>query len=227
LADTLNQASLRPRIGIFGGSFDPVHCGHLVLMRWAIETLKLDQLLVIPAQRSWQKSAPGASPAVRLEMLQLALQTLDQGLGSRIMVDAIELNGPTPSYTVPTLRALRERYGPAASLVLLMGSDQLHNLSTWHRFQDLLGLAHIAVTQREQLALQDFPPAVEALVRQFGLEVLPDAAQGSIVFFRMPLMPVSSTRLRADLAAGHDVGALLPPTVAAYIAQHQLYTKGV
>jgi nicotinate-nucleotide adenylyltransferase len=227
LAGALNQATPRARIGIFGGSFDPVHCGHLMLMRWAIETLQLDRLLVIPAQRSWQKSAPGASPEARLDMLQLALQTFDQELASRIMVDAIELNGPTPSYTVPTLKTLRDRHGPATSLVLLMGSDQLHNLSTWYRFEDLLGLVHIAVTQREQLALQDFPPPVEALVRESGVQMLPDAAQGSIVFFRMPLMPVSSTRLRADLAAGHDVGALLPPTVAAYIAQHQLYTKGV
>lgn len=198
-----------------------------MLMRWAIETLKLNQLLVIPAQRSWQKSAPGASPEARLEMLRLALQTLDQELASRIMVDAVELKGRTPSYTVPTLKILRERFGPDTSLVLLMGSDQLHNLSTWYRFEELLGLAHIAVTQREQVALQDFPPAVEALVRGSGVQILPDVAQGSIVFFRMPLMPVSSTRLRADLAAGHDVGALLPPTVAAYIAQHQLYTKGV
>jgi nicotinate-nucleotide adenylyltransferase len=216
-------------IGVFGGSFDPVHQGHLSLVQWAIAELHLDDLVLVPAWRSWQKGHPGASASDRLSMLGLALDELvgrDPSLQGRLTINTLEIQAQSPGYSVDTLAALRHTLGDQVALVLLMGSDQLHNLASWSRYENLLTLAHIGVTQREHIALRSFPPAVEALVQRHGTQRLPDAASGSLCFFRMPGQPISSTRLRQDLAARRPVDALIPQSVLHYIHQHSLYSEG-
>ena len=220
----------RQRIGLLGGSFDPVHVAHLALGRAAAVALALDRMLVIPTGESWQKAGtgrPAATPARhRLAMARLAVAALGETVdGCRWSVDDLEARRGGPTYTVETLAELRAREGDAAALVLILGSDQLRNLASWHRWAELLDLAHLAVTQREQIPLTDLPPAVETLVRTRGTEALPDAPAGSIVFFRMPAVPVSATRLREDLAAGRPVDGLLPPGVHDYIIEHHLYPR--
>ncbi len=217
----------RARIGILGGSFDPVHVGHLALGRAACEALRLDRLLVIPTGNSWQKSGegPARTPAAdRLAMVRLAVESQPaRDDGCHWEVDEIEVKREGPSYTIDTLIALRRRFGAEPALVLLLGSDQVHNLPTWHRWTELLDLAHIATTQRERIPLQGLPPAVESLLAERGRDALPDAPAGNIVLFRMPPVAVSATVLRDQLARGEMPRELLPPGVPEYIASRGLY----
>jgi len=210
-----------PRLGLLGGTFDPVHIGHLALARTARDHLRLDELRLIPTGASWQKSGVEASPAQRLDMLRLAV-----GDERALRVDDRETRRTGPSYTIDTLAELRAELGPRTALILILGSDQLRNLATWHRWRELLDLAHIACTQREQVPLSNLPDAVEALVSRHGRDALPDAPAGTLVLFSMPPVPVSATALRAALRRGERPRELVPPPVLDYIAQHHLYGTG-
>ena len=108
----------------------------------------------------------------------------------------------------------------------MLGSDQFRNLDTWHDWQHLLDYAHLAVTQRERVPLSDLPPDIEKLLAARGTGSLPDTPAGSIMFFRMPPVPLSATQLRKQLAAGQPVSGLLPMGVEAYIRRHGLYGTG-
>ncbi|MGB7183562.1 MAG: nicotinate-nucleotide adenylyltransferase [Burkholderiaceae bacterium] len=211
----------RQVIGLFGGSFDPVHVGHIAFMRSAETALRLTAMRLIPSGNSWQKPGQQTPPEHRRAMLELATAKY-----ANWVIDGQEIDRGGASYTVQTLESLRAELGSEAALVLLIGSDQLHNLATWHRYEDLLGLAHIAVTQREQIPLHSFPPAIEQLLQTHGRDALDDAPCGNIVFFRMPAVAVSSTQLRKALALHQPVDNLLDPAVLDYIRQHQLYSAG-
>jgi nicotinate-nucleotide adenylyltransferase len=216
------------RVGLLGGSFNPVHVGHLALGRAAVAAFDLDRMVVMPTGNSWQKagSAHGqVDGAHRLAMVRIALGAFASrpSAGCEWVADDLEVARAGPSYTIDTLQTLRERLGPAPALILILGSDQLHNLATWHRWRDLLDFAHIAVTQRERVPLAGLPEPVERLVAQRGVQALPDEAAGSVVFFQMPPVAVSATGLRRQLARGEFPEALLPAGVADYIRRHQLY----
>jgi nicotinate-nucleotide adenylyltransferase len=210
--------STRPRIGLLGGTFDPIHVGHLALARAARVALQLDEIRLIPTGQPWQKG-PGITPAThRLAMTQLAARAEHW-----LRVDKREVLRSGLTYTVDTLAELRTQEGSAAALILLLGSDQLRNLASWHHHERLLELAHIAVTQRGLSSLTDLPSAVEALVQRHGRDALPDEPCGSLVFFRMPAVPISATVLRQQLAAGERPIELLPEGVLDYIDRHGLY----
>ena len=211
-------ARARPRIGILGGTFDPVHVGHLALARAARDALALDEVRFVPTGTSWQKSGVRASAEQRARMVELALRA-EPGMA----LDARELRREGPSYTVDTLAQLRAELGPDAAIVLLLGSDQLHNLATWHRWRELLAYAHLACTQRERVGLDALPADVDALVGAHGRDALPDAPAGAIVFFGMPPVPVSATALRAQLERGERPAELVPPAVLDYIDSNRLY----
>jgi nicotinate-nucleotide adenylyltransferase len=127
------------------------------------------------------------------------------------------------TYTVDTLAEIRAELGPEVALVLLMGSDQLRNLATWHRWDELLRLAHIGCTQRERVSLDRLPDEVEAMLGAHGRDALPDAPAGAIVFFGMPPVPVSATALRERLARGERPAELVPRAVLDYIDSNGLY----
>ena len=223
------QARTRSRIGILGGSFNPVHVGHLALGKAAAQALDLDRIIVIPTGQSWQKAGTKhaqTSASDRLAMMKIALKPLAarQAKGRcEWVVDDLEGTRDGPSYTVDTLGTLRQRVGPEAALIIILGSDQLRNLATWHRWEELLDFAHIAVTQRETVPLSALPEPVDRLVEHHGRQVLPDAPAGAIVFFQMPPVAVSATALREQLARGEHPQELLPPGVAGYIRRHRLY----
>ncbi|HMN65535.1 MAG TPA: nicotinate-nucleotide adenylyltransferase [Burkholderiaceae bacterium] len=208
----------RRRIGLLGGTFDPIHVGHLALARAAREALRLDEVRFIPTGQSWQKSGSGVDAAARLQMVRLAV-----GPTPGFVVDDREVRRAGASYTIDTLIELRAELGPGPALVLVLGSDQLRNLATWHRYRELLDHAHIAATQRGTHPLATLDAPVEALLAAHGRDALPDAPAGAIVYFRMAPVPVSATALRERLARGERPAELLPPAVLDYIERHRLY----
>jgi len=208
----------RRRIGILGGTFDPIHVGHLALGRAARDALRLDEVRFMPTGRSWQKETARADAGQRLEMVRLAIAG-EPGLRA----DPRETMRSGATYTVDTLAEMRAEFGPDVALVLLMGSDQLRNLATWHRYRKLLDYAHIGCTQRGRQSLDALPAEVETLLSERGRDSLPDSGAGSIVFFGMPPVPVSATALRERLARGERPAELVPRAVLDYIDSNGLY----
>ncbi len=213
-----NGLSPRRRIGLLGGTFDPVHVAHLALARAALEHLALDELRFVPTGHSWQKARAGADAQQRIEMLRIATAALP-----RTSVDERETHRSGPSYTIDTLIELRAQLGENAALVWIVGSDQLRNLATWHRWDELLRYAHLAVARRAGDALDALDAPVRALVDERLRDSLSDAPAGSIVFFPMPPMHVSGSTLRARMRGGEQPAELLPAGVLDYIERNRLY----
>jgi nicotinate-nucleotide adenylyltransferase len=178
---------------------------------------------LMPTGRSWQKAGAGASSAQRLAMTRLAVAGLAPA--ERMTVDDREVRRDGPTYTVDTLRELRAELGEETALVLVIGSDQLRNLPTWHRWTELFALAHVAATQRERVGLDGLPAALEHELAARGRQALPDAPAGAIVLFSMPAVPVSATALRAQLQRGERPDGLSPPAVLDYIGSNGLYRQ--
>jgi len=210
-------------LGILGGTFDPVHLAHLALARAALARLGIAQVRWIPAGHPPHRAPPQATPEDRLAMVRLAIA--DE---PRCMLDASEAHSSAPSYTVHTLERLRRHYGPAKPLVLLMGADAFRGLRTWHRWEAILGLAHIAVATRPGFPLTalDAPLAdVFGRCRLASADFAQEPA-GGIYPFELVAGTVSATEARALIAAGAPDGRLLellPAPVLDYIRQHHLY----
>lgn len=203
------------RIGLMGGSFDPVHTAHLALARTALSHLSLDQVRWIPVGQPWQKARQLAAPAHRLAMVALA--TADE---PRFVVDDIEIRREGPSYTLDTVRELQAEggHGPEArdAWFLIIGQDQYANLPTWHGWRELIDRVTLAVACRGDQRPRPAPELADIPHR--------------VVELPMPPMTVSSTDIRARLAQGDAADtlapAMVPPAVARYIANHQLYAPG-
>jgi nicotinate-nucleotide adenylyltransferase len=190
-------------IGIFGGTFDPVHNAHLRIARLALERLGLARLVWVPTGAPRYRAVPVASAEHRLAMLELALAN-----ESRCAIDTRELAPQASGYTVDTLAALKAELGADAPLVLLIGSDQYEKLAGWHRWRELFGLARIAVVARPGRA-----PEASAEVR----------SAGPVLRVEMAPLDISSTEIRERIARGEDASAMLPRPVLEYIATHRLY----
>ncbi len=186
---------------MFGGSFDPVHYAHLALARLALTELQLDELRWVPAGLPWQKARKLTPAAEREAMLRLAIA--DE---PRFVLERCELDRPGPSYTLDTVRELQAAT-PKAHWFLVIGQDQYAGLHTWHGHAELLQRVTLAVAQRPGSVL-----VVDASVRAAPMLPLP-----------LPPMAVSATDIRARVAAGLDIDALVPPAIANYINQHGLY----
>ena len=189
------------RVGVFGGSFDPVHNAHVALARVALDQLALDQLRWIPAGQPWQKARDLASGADREAMVRLAIEG-----EPRFVLDRIELRRPGQSFTLDTMREL---HAAAADTewFLILGQDQYATLHTWRDWRQLLGLVTLAVANRPGAALTADPQVARAAHRVVGL----------------PWMDVSSTDIRERIAAGLPIDDLVPAAVAGYIERNRLY----
>jgi nicotinate-nucleotide adenylyltransferase len=211
-------------IGILGGTFDPVHLGHVALAEAAIKGLPLAEVLWLPSGSPGHRDVPVAGARHRLAMLRLAAAG-----NARYRIDESELGRSEPTYTVHSLTRLRAELGDGQPLVLLLGSDSFLSLPTWLRWRELFALAHIAVATRPGYVPGDGGPAPELsaeIVRRAARpEQLGASAAGRIARFAMPPMDVSASAVRAALAAGADVGHLLPAAVLAYIQAQQLYSR--
>jgi nicotinate-nucleotide adenylyltransferase len=186
---------------LFGGSFDPVHNAHLALARHALDELALDELCWVPAGQAWQKARAMTSAVHREAMLRLAI-----GNDPRSQVERCELQREGPSYTLDTARKLQAAR-PGAQWFLIIGQDQFAGLHTWRGFEELLQRFTLAVAVRPGVQ-----PTADARVLVAPRREL-----------QMPAMAVSSTEIRARVAAGLDINALVPTAVAQYIHQHHLY----
>lgn len=208
----------------YGGTFDPVHNGHLAVARHARDRLHATVRLM-PAADPPHRAAPGADAIHRARMLDLAVAG-EPGL----RVDRRELRRDAPSYTVDTLRGVRGELGPAAPVALLVGADALAALDTWRDWQALFGLAHFVVARRPGIDLDALPPGplADSLAGRWadGPEELRCAPAGRVLRLAQPLRPESATEVRRRLAEGGDWPALLPPAVAGYVARHRLYGLG-
>jgi nicotinate-nucleotide adenylyltransferase len=191
------------RIGIFGGSFDPVHNAHVALAQAALLELNLNALRWVPAGCPWQKKRSLAPGHHRAAMIQLAIEN-----EPRFVLDPCELKREGPSYTLDTVRAMQAA-DPEASWFLILGQDQYAALHTWHNWPELLQRVTLAVAQRPG-ATQPVDPHVLA------------AARMSVA---LPMMPISSTHIRQRLSAGQSVADIVPAAVAGYIDQHLLYQE--
>ncbi len=199
--------SAPPRLGVFGGAFDPPHLAHVALARAAVTQLGLDELRVFPTGQAWHKARSLTEGAHRQAMAELAFSEV-----SRAVVDARELRRAGPTYTVDTLRELRAER-PDAQLVLVIGADQAEALHTWRESAAIVQLATVAVAARARPD-PGAPP--------FDASTLP---AGRWLSVELPPMPVSATQIRARVAAGQGIDHLVPPGVARYIALHHLYTR--
>lgn len=212
-------------LGVLGGTFDPVHVGHLRLAEEAIDRLGLDRVRLIPAGQPPHRHPPRAAAPHRLEMVRLAVAD-----NPRLDVDDAEVAAAdAPSYTVVSLQRLRRTLGTTRPLVLLLGADAFLGLATWHRWRELFGLAHLAVATRPSHVLETAAMAAE-LAEEFSTRVRRDARVlgeepcGRIVPFGITALDVSATAVRAALMAGDSVRYLLPPAVLDYIARNHLYS---
>ncbi|CAM3454057.1 putative nicotinate-nucleotide adenylyltransferase [Bordetella sputigena] len=192
------------RIGLLGGSFDPIHVAHIALARAALHELDLSQVQLIPAAAPWQRQPLQATAAQRCEMVRLAIADEPD-----IALNTAEIDRGGPTYTVDTVSAL-----PAGHrYVWLLGSDQLANFCTWRDWQTIADRVDLAVATRPGTPL-DPPPALQDLLAAQGrrVEILPFAE-----------IPVSASAIRDRLAHGLPVDGMLPETVYRYIRTHQLY----
>jgi len=193
------------RLGVFGGTFDPPHAGHVRVARDVADALALDRVLWIPARIPPHKQTEAVSPApVRLEMVRAAAAA-----DPRFEASDVELVREGPSYTVDTLRELRGRH-PSAHLFLILGADQLRTLEHgWKEPVEILRLATLALMDREGEAAPEVAPDLPGMERAVHVPVT--------------RVDVSATRIRAALAAGDDVSAWLPPGVLEVIRREGLY----
>ena len=190
------------RVGMFGGAFDPPHLAHVALARAAIEQLKLDCLRVMPTGLAWHKDRSLTAAGHRLAMTRLAFAGVPN-----VEVDDRELRRAGPTYSVETLRELRDEH-PIAQLYLLMGEDQAAGFTRWIAWQEIARMAVLCVAGRGT------GEGVAALRALPGVRVEP---------LQLPQMPESATEIRARLTAGQDIADLVEPAVASYIESHHLY----
>lgn len=192
------------RIGLLGGSFDPVHVAHIALAQNALQALGLAQVQLIPAANPWQRQALNATGDQRHDMLELAVAG-HPGLA----VNPIEIQRGGATYTIDTLRALPQD----ARYVWLLGADQLANFCTWRDWKEIARLVDLAVAMRPGTALSA-PAELADWLRIHGRDLLE---------LPFPPMPVSASDIRRRLAHGESTDGLLDAPVAAYIAAHKLY----
>jgi nicotinate-nucleotide adenylyltransferase len=218
-------------IGLLGGTFNPIHFGHLRMAQELADALKLTEVRFIPSANPPHKDAPTVSAQHRAAMVKLAIA--DNPL---FKLDERELSRDGASYTIDTLISLREEFGENASLCLMMGSDAFTKLDSWHRWQELLDYCHIILVQRPNSSLKKIPEKLSekmtAFLSEHYTENVDDLAEKLVGYIHMQAITaqdISATSIREKLgireklAAPASVKYMLPDNVLNYIQQHQLY----
>jgi nicotinate-nucleotide adenylyltransferase len=203
-------------IGIYGGTFNPVHLGHLRTALEVKELFKLDQLRLIPCRLPPHRQQPDVDSEMRLAMLRLAVADTPD-----LQIDRRELDRDGPSYMVDTLCDLRQE-NPDKGLILFIGTDAFAGLESWHRWQHLFDYAHIVVMTRPACSL----PVLSNFLRQRLCEdrrQLQQQIAGRLFFQAVTALDISATAIRELISAGRNPKFLLPDSVITYIRHHRLY----
>lgn len=206
------------RLGLLGGTFDPIHVGHLDVARAACRALSLDRILLLPSHVPPHRGAPHASPSHRFAMAVLATQDL-----SWLEVSDLELLDTAPSFTATTLDRLEAAGRDTRRLFFVTGADAFHEIRTWKDYPDLLDRCHFIVVSRPDWpagALRSALPELAARLCDAPCEI---PARPSIFLVDAPTAPVSSTDIRRRIAEGLEIRGLVPPAVEAHILKHRLY----
>ena len=199
------------KLGVLGGTFDPVHRGHLMMAEEARKRLDLARVLLVPAGRPMSKPGRRVTAARhRLAMLRLAAAGLPW-----LEVSAMEIERPGPSYTVDTIAALRTQYGPAGEIFFILGWDSLAQLPGWHEPARLVRLCRLVAVPRPG----QVRPDLGALER-----AIPGVSE-RVVFLDRPCVDISASAIREAVGRGDPVEHLVPEKVAAYIREHKLYIR--
>ncbi|UVL78024.1 nicotinate-nucleotide adenylyltransferase [Pseudomonas putida] len=215
----MSKAQAVRRIGILGGTFDPVHIGHLRSALEVAEFMGLDELRLLPNARPPHRDTPQVAAQDRLAMVREAVQGV-----ACLSVDARELERNKPSYTIDTLESIRAELGGNDQLFLVLGWDAFCGLPGWHRWEELLQHCHILVLQRPDADVE--PPDELRNLLAARSESDPAAMSGpagNISFVWQTPLAVSATQIRQLLASGKSVRFLVPDAVLAYIEAHELY----
>ncbi|MEA9658784.1 nicotinate-nucleotide adenylyltransferase [Xanthomonas campestris pv. raphani] len=219
-------ADSRPKLHLYyGGTFDPIHLGHLAIACAARDALGA-QVHLVPAADPPHRPAPGATAAQRTRMLELALADLPG-----LLLDTREVRraaqGGAPSYTVDTLHEVRAQLGPATPVAWLLGADAFVGLPGWHEWTELFGLAHLVIAARPGTALDlaDAPVLAQAVQGRWATDArdLLNAPAGRLWRLPHPLRGESASAVRSRIAAGGQWQELVPPAVAAFIAEEGMY----
>jgi len=206
-------------IGILGGTFNPIHHGHLRLALELYERLDLAKVLLIPSAHPPHRAQPSMSSQRRLEMVQAAIVGVEG-----LCVDDRELRRQYPSYTVDTLKSLREDY-PDRSLCLILGLDAFLGLPSWYKWELLITLAHLIVVRRPDTLEEEQSPTILNFIKQYqtlNVENLKRKTGGTIWVEEIPMLAISATQIRDLIAAGKKPHYLLPPAVLDIINSHHL-----
>jgi nicotinate-nucleotide adenylyltransferase len=200
------------RVGVFGGTFDPIHLGHLAVARSIQSSLGLDNVIFVPAGQPWLKAdTPVSRVKDRVQMLRLALARR-----RAFELSTIEADRPGPSYTVDTMETLQRQLGSDADLFFLLGSDALMDIAKWKEPQRLIQLCQLVAFARPGFGL----PTMEALEA-----AVPGVSQ-RVVFVEVPQVNIRATDIRCRIAEGRSIQRLVPRAVERYILEHGLYKAG-
>lgn len=215
-------------VGIYGGTFDPVHFGHLRIAEELVEILQLSELRFLPAGRPRLRNEPAASPSHRMVMLQEAICD-----NERFLLDDREIKRPGESYSVESLRELRDEFlGKNTAFCFIMGVDAFLKLPHWYHWQELFALSHLVVVNRPghvSLASQmRLPPELKDVCRDRwtdDVNALRSVHSGLVFTAVTTLLDISATAIRTCIAAGKSARYLLPDNVLNYIGTHHIYRE--
>jgi nicotinate-nucleotide adenylyltransferase len=207
-------------VGVFGGTFNPVHYGHLRSALELVETLQLAQLRLMPCAQSPHRDAPHGTGEHRAAMIELAIAG-----EPRLVCDVRELRRPAPSFTIDSLIELRGELGDTTGLCMVLGCDAVLAIRAWHRWQELLDWAHIVVLARPGWRLPRTGAVAQWLSshRLDNPHALRQRPAGGVLIQELRPLAISSTEIRQLLAAGRSARYLMPQSVLDYIQQHKLY----
>ena len=208
-------------IGIFGGTFDPIHYGHLRSALEVKDIFGLDEVRLIPCANPPHRDQPAVTAEMRLQMLELAIKNQPGLKIDTRELDRHKASDRTPSYMVDTLKSLRQEF-PDKSLLLFIGTDAFKHLTGWHKWQQLFDYAHIVVMTRPGFEIQAIDNFFKARLAG-DIKELAQAVAGKLCFQLVTQLDISATAIRDIIARKQNPGFLLPDAVIEYIKQHKLY----
>ena len=207
---------MKNKIILFGGTFDPIHCGHTFVARYALEKINAQRVIFIPAKRSPHKSErPKVSDNIRIEMISLAIR--DESV---FELSECELKRSEPSYTIDTIRTFKSKYGQETQLYWLVGADAVKDLGKWYKIKELVDLCDIAVVFRAGFKKPDFSH-LQGLLRPSDIEKLLQSVISA------PLIDISSSEIKQKLAQNEDISQMVAPQIKDYILKNNLYRSNV